>query len=180
WNQLSLVKRIIVGLIVGIILAIAAPDAAKPVELLGSLFVGALKAVAPILVFFLVMSAVSQHKPGQKTNMKSVISLYLIGTFLAGVVAVVGSFIFPVTIALGKGVENVSPPSGVSEVLKTLLMNVVDNPINALSNANYIGILVWALLLGVALKHAPASTKTMITDFSDGLSQIVRWVIHLA
>jgi serine/threonine transporter len=180
WNQLSLVKRIVIGLIVGIILAIAVPDAAKPVELLGSLFVGALKAVAPILVFFLVMSAVSQHKPGQKTNMKSVISLYLIGTFLAGVVAVVGSFIFPVTIALGKGVENVSPPSGVSEVLKTLLMNVVDNPINALANANYIGILVWALLLGVALKHAPASTKTMITDFSNALSQVVRWVIHLA
>lgn len=180
WNQLSLVKRIIIGLIVGIILAMIAPEAAKPVQLLGSLFVGALKAVAPILVFFLVMSAVSQHKPGQKTNMKSVISLYLIGTFLAGVVAVVGSFIFPVTIVLGKGVENVSPPSGVSEVLKTLLMNIVDNPINALSNANYIGILVWALLLGVALKHAPASTKTMITNFSDALSQIVRWVIHLA
>ena len=180
WNQLSLVKRIVIGLIVGIILSIAAPEAAAPVGLLGSLFVGALKAVAPILVFFLVMSAVSQHKPGQKTNMKSVISLYLIGTFLAGVVAVVGSFIFPVTIALGKGVENVSPPSGVSEVLKTLLMNVVDNPINALSNANYIGILVWALLLGVALKHAPASTKTMITDFSNALSQVVRWVIHLA
>jgi len=180
WNQMSLIKRIVVGLIVGIILAVAVPDVAKPVELLGTLFVGALKAVAPILVFFLVMSAVSQHKPGQKTNMKSVISLYLVGTFLAGVVAVVGSFLFPVTIALGAGVENVSPPSGVSEVLKTLLMNIVDNPINALANANYIGILVWALLLGLALKHAPASTKTMITNFSDALSQIVRWVIHFA
>ncbi len=180
WNQMSLVKRIVVGLIVGIILAVAVPDAAKPVELLGTLFVGALKAVAPILVLFLVMSAVSQHKPGQKTNMKSVITLYLVGTFLAGVVAVVGSFLFPVTIALGAGVENVSPPSGVSEVLKTLLMNLVGNPINALANANYIGILVWALLLGLALKHAPASTKTMITNFSDALSQIVRWVIHFA
>lgn len=180
WNQMSLVKRIIIGLIVGIILAVALPDVAKPVELLGSLFVGALKAVAPILVFFLVMSAVSQHKPGQKTNMKSVITLYLVGTFLAGVVAVVGSFLFPVNIALGAGVENVAPPSGVSEVLKKLLMNVVDNPINALANANYIGILVWALLLGLALKHAPDSTKTMITNFSDALSQIVRWVIHFA
>ena len=180
WNQMSLIKRIVVGLIVGIILAVALPDVAKPVELLGTLFVGALKAVAPILVFFLVMSAISQHKPGQKTNMKSVISLYLVGTFLAGVVAVMGSFLFPVTIALGAGVENVSPPSGVSEVLKTLLMNIVDNPINALANANYIGILVWALLLGLALKHAPASTKTMVTNFSDALSQIVRWVIHFA
>jgi len=180
WNKLSLVKRIIIGLVIGIILAVTIPSMAQPVELLGSLFVGALKAVAPILVFFLVMSAVSQHKSGQKTNMKSVISLYLTGTFLAGVVAVVGSFLFPVTIALGAGVENVSPPSGVSEVLKTLLMNIVDNPIHALANANYIGILVWALLLGVALKSAPASTKTMITDFSDALSQVVRWVINLA
>ena len=123
WNQLSLVKRIIIGLIVGIILAITAPELAKPVSLLGTLFVGALKAVAPILVFFLVMSAISKHKPGQKTNMKSVISLYLIGTFLAGVVAVVVSFIFPVTITLVEGINSVSPPSGVSEVLKTLLMN---------------------------------------------------------
>jgi len=180
WNQLSLVKRIIIGLIVGIILAITAPELAKPVSLLGTLFVGALKAVAPILVFFLVMSAISKHKPGQKTNMKSVISLYLIGTFLAGVVAVVVSFIFPVTITLVEGINSVSPPSGVSEVLKTLLMNVVDNPINALSNANYIGILVWALILGIALKKAPDSTKTMITNFSDALSQIVRWIIHLA
>ena len=132
WNEISLVKRIIIGLITGIALAMIAPVKAAPVEILGSLFVGALKAVAPILVFFLVMGAVSQHKSGQKTNMKSVISLYLIGTFLAGVVAVVGSFFFKITIALGAGVENVSPPSGVSEVLKTLLMNVVDNPVNAL------------------------------------------------
>ncbi len=180
WNDLSLVKRIIIGLIVGIALAMVAPEAAAPVELLGSLFVGALKAVAPILVFFLVMGAVSQHKPGQKTNMKSVISLYLIGTFLAGVVAVVASFIFKVEIALGAGVDSVTPPSGVSEVLKTLLMNVVDNPVNALVNANYIGVLVWAVLLGLALKHANTTTKTLITDTAEALSQVVRWIIHLA
>lgn len=179
-NEMSLIKKIVIGLVIGIILAIIAPQRLASIGLLGTLFVGALKAVAPILVFFLVISAVSQHKAGQKTNMKAVVSLYLTGTFLAGLVAVVGSFLFPVVITLGKGVENVSPPSGVSEVLKTLLLNIVDNPINALSNANYIGILVWALLIGIALKHAPSTTKTMITNCSDALSQIVKWVINLA
>ncbi|GLI54501.1 serine/threonine transporter SstT [Propionigenium maris DSM 9537] len=181
WNQMSLVKRIIIGLTMGIILALTVPDMAKPVSIFGSLFVGALKSVAPILVFFLVMSAVSQHKSGQKTNMKSVITLYLIGTFAAGLVAVLGSFMFPVTIKLGAGAGgSVTPPGGVVEVLKALLLNVVDNPIHALANANYIGILSWALLLGIALKNAPASTKTMVSNFSDALSQVVRWVISLA
>jgi len=181
WNQLSLVKRIILGLIVGITLAMVVPDVAKPVSIFGSLFVGALKSVAPILVFFLVMSAVSQHKSGQKTNMKSVISLYLIGTFAAGLVAVVGSFMFPVTIKLGAGAGgSITPPGGVVEVLKALLLNVVDNPVHALANANYIGILAWALLLGIALKNAPSATKTMVSNFSDALSQVVRWVINLA
>ncbi len=180
WNQLSLVKRIIIGLIVGIILAITVPDAAKPIGIFGSLFVGALKAVAPILVLFLVTSAISQHKTGQKTNMKTVIILYLIGTFAAGLVAVVASFMFPVSLTLGAGVDNVTPPGGVAEVLKALLMNVVSNPVTALSNANYIGILAWALLLGLALKNGSDSTKTMISNLSDALSQIVRWVINFA
>ncbi|GLI56431.1 serine/threonine transporter SstT [Propionigenium maris DSM 9537] len=181
WNQLSLVKRIIIGLTMGIILALTVPDMAKPVSIFGSLFVGALKSVAPILVFFLVMSAVSQHKSGQKTNMKSVVTLYLIGTFAAGLVAVLGSFMFPVTIKLGAGAGgSVTPPGGVVEVLKALLLNVVDNPIHALASANYIGILSWALLLGIALKNAPESTKTMVSNFSDALSQVVRWVISLA
>lgn len=180
WNKLSLVKRIIIGLIVGILLAVTAPNVAKPIGIFGALFVGGLKAVAPILVFFLVMSAISQHKSGQKTNMKSIVMLYLLGTFLAGLVAVVASFIFPVSLTLGAGAENVSPPGGVVEVLKTLLMNVVSNPITALSNANYIGILAWALLLGLALKNAPETTKTMVSNFSDALSQIVRWVISFA
>ncbi|MBF8982700.1 cation:dicarboxylase symporter family transporter, partial [Lutibacter sp. B2] len=126
WNQISLVKRIIVGLIVGIILALTIPNAAKPIVILGSLFVGGLKAVAPILVFFLVMAAISQHSSGQKTNMKTIITLYLVGTFLAALVAVMASFIFPVSLTLVAGVENVTPPEGVVEVLKTLLMNLVD------------------------------------------------------
>ncbi|MCD4714535.1 MAG: serine/threonine transporter SstT [Clostridiales bacterium] len=180
WNQLSLVKRIVIGLMIGIIMAVTIPEQAKPVVILGSLFVGALKAVAPMLVFFLVMSAISQHKSGHKTNMKSIVFLYLMGTFLAGLVAVLASFMFPVTLQLVEGATGVTPPEGVIEVLRTLLMNVVDNPINALANANYIGILAWALVLGLALKNAPASTKVMITNFSDALSQVVRWVINLA
>jgi len=180
WNQLSLVKQIIIGLIIGIILAVTIPDVAKPIAIFGTLFVGALKAIAPILVFFLVMSAISQHKSGHQTNMKSIIVLYLLGTFLAGLVAVVASFIFPVTLTLAAGAENVTPPGGVVEVLKALLMNVVDNPVKALFNANYIGILSWALLLGFALKNAADSTKLMISNFSDAVTSMVRWVIKLA
>ena len=180
WNNISLVKRIIMGLIVGITFALTLPTQLAPIALLGNLFVGALKAVAPILVFFLVMAAICQHKDGQKTNMKSIIMLYLLGTLIAGIVAVVGSFLFPVTLTLTAGAEGVAPPSGVGEVLKTLLMNVVDNPINALANANYIGILTWALILGLALKNASDVTKQVILNISDAVSQAVRWVINLA
>ncbi|MDO0821266.1 serine/threonine transporter SstT [Desulfosporosinus nitroreducens] len=180
WNKLSLVKQILIGLIIGIILAVAIPDTAKPIAIFGTLFVGALKAIAPILVFFLVMSAISQHKSGHQTNMKSIIVLYLFGTFLAGLVAVVASFIFPITLTFAAGVNNVTPPGGVVEVLKALLLNVVDNPVKALYNANYIGILSWAILLGFALKNAPESTKMMISNFSDAVTKMVRWVIKLA
>ena len=180
WNKISLVKRILVGLIIGIILALLAPKAASPVIILGSLFVGALKAVAPILVFFLVMTAISQHKSGKQTNMKSIIILYLLGTFLAGLTAVVASFIFPIKLTLGAGISDITPPGGVVEVLKNLLLNVVDNPVKALFNANYIGILSWAIIFGLALKNASESTKTMISNVADALSQAVRWIINLA
>jgi len=180
WSYLSLVKQIIVGLIFGIALALTIPEVAKPIVIFGSLFVGALKAIAPVLVLFLVMSAIAQHKSGQKTNMKSVIILYLLGTFLAGFIAVIVSFIFPVGLTLVKGAEGVTPPSGVVEVLKTLLLNIVDNPVKAIFNANYIGILAWAVLLGLALKNAADSTKTMISNVSDAVSKMVTWVIRLA
>ena len=180
WYKLSLIKRIIAGLVIGIILAVTIPDIAKPITIFGALFVGALKAIAPILVFFLVASAISQHKKGQQTNMKSVIVLYLLGTFLAALVAVVASFLFPVTLTLGSGVEDVTAPGGVVEVLKALLLNVVDNPIKALFNANYIGILSWALMLGFTLKNAAASTKLMLSNVSDALTEMVRIVIAFA
>lgn len=180
WAELSLVKRIIIGLTAGIILGQTLGDAVEPISILGALFVGALKAVAPILVFFLVMSAISQHRSEEKTNMTTVVSLYLCGTFLAAIVAVTASYLLPVTITLGSGTDQFSPPGSVVDVLKNLLMDIVDNPINALSTANYIGILTWAVLLGIALKAAPLSTKIMVNDFSDALSSIVKWVINFA
>ncbi|MDO4720088.1 MAG: serine/threonine transporter SstT [Peptostreptococcaceae bacterium] len=180
WQSLSLVKRILIGLLIGSLLAWKFPTQFQGITIFGSLFVGALRAVAPILVFVLVMAAISQHREGHQTNMKSIIVLYLLGTFLAALVAVVASFLFPVQLELVTGSNEISPPAGVTEVLKNLLMNIVDNPIKALYNANYIGILTWALLLGMALRNAPDTTKTMIANFSDAVSQVVRWVINFA
>ncbi len=180
WNQLSLVKRILVGLFIGIILAVAVPKQAAFVVIFGSLFVSALKAVAPMLVFFLVMGAISQHKAGHQTNMKSILVLYLLGTFLASVIGVVASFVFPVTLTMAAGVDSITPPGGVVEVLKTLLLNIVDNPVKALFNANYIGILAWAALIGFMLRSAADTTKTMITNVADALSHIVRLIINFA
>lgn len=167
------------GLVIGVILALVVPKATA-ISLFGQLFVGALKAVAPILVFFLVISALCQHKEGKKTNMKLVVILYLLGTFLAGCVAVVASFLFPLTLTLTAGVTDIAPPGGVGEVLKTLLMNIVSNPIDALSKANYIGILAWAVILGIAIKQASEGTKRAISNISDAISQVVRWIINLA
>lgn len=180
WNRLSLVKQIIVGLIAGIVLAVTIPETAGPIVIFGSLFVGALKAIAPILVFFLVSSAISQHKKGHQTNMKYIAALYALGTFLAGVVGVVASFMFPVSLTLAAGVESVTAPGGITEVLRALLLNLVDNPIRALFNANYIGILAFAVLLGFSLRHAADTTKTMIANFADALSEMVRFVISFA
>ncbi|PAE26666.1 MULTISPECIES: serine/threonine transporter SstT [Bacillaceae] len=180
WNQISLVKRIVLGIIAGITLALTIPKAAGWVSIFGTLFVGALKAVAPVLVFFLVMHAISRHRSGQQTNMKSIIALYGVSTFLAGLVAVVASFIFPVTLSLAPGAEDVTPPGGIAEVLTTLLTNVVDNPVNALINGNYIGILTWAILLGIALRKAADTTKNMLANFSDAISTLVKWVISFA
>ena len=180
WNKISLVQQIIIGLVIGIILSLSLPNQVSGIAVLGDLFVGALKAVAPILVFFLVMAAISQHKTGQKTNMKSIIGLYLVGTFLAGTVAAVASFIFKVQLVLTDTTSDVAPPGGISEVLKNLVFNIVANPVDALLNANYIGILTWSLLLGIALRGASGSTKEMISNVADAISQLVRWIIKFA
>ena len=180
WNQISLVKQIAVGLIIGIILAVSIPETAKSLTIFGTLFVSALKAVAPVLVFFLVMAAIVQHKKGQQTNMKSIVFLYLLGTFLAGAVAVVFSFLFPVNIALTESTEKLAAPGNAVEVIRTLVLNMVDNPVNALVQGNYIGILTWAIVLGLALKNASDTTKTFISNFSDAIAKMVGWIIKLA
>ncbi len=179
WNQVSLVKKIVVGLLIGIVLGIILPQVTM-IGMLGDIFVGALKAAAPILVLCLVMSSLSKHEEGTKTNMKLVIILYLLGTFLAGALAVVMSFIFPITLSLSMGETSGVAPGGIGEVLHSLILNIVSNPIDALMNANYIGILTWAVLFGIALRKASNTTKKVIEDFSEGISKIVRWVIQLA
>lgn len=179
WNEISLVKRIICGLIIGIVLGLVVPQATA-LSLLGNLFVGALKAIAPILVLFLVMSALAKHQEGKQTNMKHIIGLYLLGTFLAGLMAVIASFLFPITLTLTQSTSDITPPGGIGEVLNTLVMNLVANPVDALVNANYIGILAWAVLLGIALRKAPEGVKVAIESVADAISQIVRWIINCA
>ncbi|MBS9425921.1 serine/threonine transporter SstT [Photorhabdus caribbeanensis] len=178
--QGSLVKQILIGLIAGILLAWLTPSVAKSVSLLGTLFVGALKAVAPVLVWILVMSSIANHKEGQKTNIRPILILYILGTFFAALVAVAGSFIFPLQLVLAVNDAQMSPPENIMEVIKGLLVNVVANPVNALLNGNYIGILAWAIGLGIALRHATDSTKSLIHDMSEAVTQIVRVVIRLA
>ncbi|EYU14565.1 serine/threonine transporter SstT [Photorhabdus aegyptia] len=178
--QGSLVKQILVGLIAGILLAWLTPSVAKSVSLLGTLFVGALKAVAPVLVWILVMSSIANHKEGQKTNIRPILILYVLGTFFAALVAVVGSFMFPLQLVLAVNDAQMSPPESITEVIKGVLVNVVANPVNALLNGNYIGILAWAIGLGIALRHATDSTKSLIHDMSEAVTQIVRVVIRLA
>ena len=136
-NRVSLIQQIIIGLIIGILTALYVPDVANELALLGVLFVGALKGIAPILVFFLVIAAISKHRSGQKTGMGSVITLYLLGTFLSAALAVIVSFFFPTTLHLAAGAADAAPPQGIVEVMTTLLKNVVDNPVKALMTANY-------------------------------------------
>ncbi len=179
WSSFSLITRICIGLIVGIILGVTVPTYAAPVSFFGVLFVSALKAVAPLLVFLLVMFALAQQSEGKKTNMKHVLVLYLVSTFVAASVAVVASFVFPTELQFATEVNDVAP-GGIGEVLQTLLLNLVSNPIKALYEANYIGILSAAALFGISLRKASQSTKTMIADFSNSVSTIVKWVIELA
>lgn len=186
-NKISLVKQIIAGLILGIILAVLMDVYPKYlgflgfITIFGEFFVGALKAAAPILVLFLVTAAIAQHKKGQKTNMKRIVGLYFIGTLLASLSAVAASFIFKVKLVLPiDSQENLTPPGGILEVLKDLLVKVVDNPVNAIMNANYIGILATALILGFALRHGNETTKIVIDDMAKAVSKAVRWIIKLA
>lgn len=178
WNSISLVKRILCGLIIGIVLGLLVPGI-EVLGLLGNLFVSALKSVAPILVFFLVISSLANAKGDG--SMKTVVLLYVCSTLIAAIVAVVASYIIPTVLTLNIPAETeMVPPSGIGEVLETLIFNVVSNPVGALMNANYIGILAWAVVLGIALRAAKNATKNVFTSVSDAIAQVVRWVISLA
>lgn len=176
----SLVKQILIALLLGGLLGWFVPNFALKFELLGSLFVGALKSVAPILVFILVLAAIARQEMGTSANMKPIIVLYLVGTFLAALVAVVASFLFPLTLSLPNPEQVSTAPSGILEVLKTLVFKMVDNPVNAIATANYIGILTWAILIGAALRVALPQTKTVVADVSVAVTKVVQWVIRLA
>ena len=181
WLQrTSIVTQIVISLVAGTIFALVWPDAAARVEILGTLFISALKAVAPILVLILVIAAISNQQPGQTTQLKPILGLYLVGTLSAAMVAVVASMAFPSTLVLKDASTGMTAPGGISEVLLQLLKNMVDNPVNALLHANYIGILVWAVGMGIALRQGAEHTRQVMTDFSHGITLIIQAVIRLA
>ena len=186
--QGNLVKRIAVGLVLGILVALVnesvknstGVDLASSFGVLGQIFVKALRAVAPILIFFLVMAALANKKVGSKSNMKEIIVLYLVGTFLAAVAAVIASMAFPSDVALAVKEDASSAPQSVGQVMLTLVLNVVDNPLNAIFKANFIGVLAWSIGLGLALRHASDATKQVVFDFAEGISKIVHVIISFA
>ena len=180
YNGASLIVRIIVGLIIGTVLALTMPHVTWIGEF-GTLFVAALKAAAPILVFVLVASALAQGTSKLDRRFGTVLFLYLFTTFLAAVVAVLTSRLFPQTLSLGKAAKADVVPQGLSEVIQTLLTNIVANPIQAIIDGNYICILMWACLFGLAMKSiANESSKAFMANVADAVSQVIRWVINLA
>lgn len=180
WTGMSLVVRILIGLVIGAILGLVCPGWTA-VAILGKVFVSALKAIAPILVALLVASSIAKAKGGLGARFRTVIFLYLVSTLCAAVFAVLASFLFPVTITLQGTEGETAAPGGLADVFQTLLTNLVMNPVQALAQANYIGILFWAIILGFALKLlASEGTVRVVSDLADAVSQIVRWVIQFA
>ncbi|MDD6073711.1 MAG: serine/threonine transporter SstT [Clostridium sp.] len=179
WNQISLILRIAVGLLIGAVLGVLVPQASI-LSILGDIFVGALKAIAPILVFVLIISALTNANKNIGPQFRTVIALYIVTTLIASLIAVIGSYLFPITLKLADAVSN-EAPSGIGEVLGTLIRNMVQNPVTSIINANYIGILTWAVILGIALREvASDSTKELLTNISDAVSMTVRWIISFA
>ena len=181
WTGTSLVLRILGGLVIGAVLGLSVPQWTG-IGILGQVFVSALKAIAPVLVMLLVASSIAKAHGGLGDRFRTVITLYLVSTFVAAVVAVVGSFLFPVTIRLQGVTEGGSAaPGGLADVFTTLLTNMVMNPVQALASANYIGILFWAIIMGLGLKMlASEGTVKVISDLADVVSQVVKWIIQFA
>ena len=177
----SLVTQIVIGLIAGVVLATLSPRAGAAVGLLGTVFVSALKAVAPVLVLVLVAASIANHRQGSDTRMRPILGLYLAGTVMAALVGVGASFLFPTTLSLDVPADTtLSPPGGIGQVLRTLVLQVFDNPVSALVRANYVGLLAWGIVLGIALRHAGDGTRQVLADFSDAITRVVRMVIRLA
>lgn len=180
-SRVALIKQIAVGLVIGILIAVFVPSLVPVLTIFGDLFVCALKGVAPVLVFFLVMNAMAQKRAGGNANMKPIIILYLLGTFCASLVGVTLSFLFPSTLHLQVANAEIKPPSGIVEVLHNLILSVVDNPVSALLNANYIGILGWAIIMGIAFRSAGTpGTKAFLNDIAKSITSVVQWVIRCA
>lgn len=178
YTKAPLILRIAIGLTIGVLLGLFVPQASF-VSVFGTVFVGALKAVAPLLVFVLVIASLASAGKGIGGRFKTVIVLYMLSTFLAAVVAVVGSFLFRVTIPLSESIDQTAP-TGLGEVFKTLLEKMVSNPITSIAEGNYTGILTWAVVLGLALRSSGDNTKSVLNDISAGVSKAVAWVIQLA
>lgn len=176
----SLVLQIAIGIALGVLLSLVSPPAAKASMLLGNLFVSALKAVAPVLVLVLVASAIANRRASHTAQLRPIVLMYLAGTVAAALLAVSVSMLFPTTLALQMSDVSISAPQGITEVLGGLLQKLVDNPVNAVLNGNYIGILVWGVLLGVFLHRAADTTRQMLADTADAVTNIVRIVIRLA
>jgi serine/threonine transporter len=179
-KSINIVNQIIIAIAFGIVLALISPEIAQSFSILGSLFVSALKAVAPILVLVLVASSIANQKPNSDANLKPIVGLYLLGTISAALVAVALSFAFPVQLTLDLAGANANPPQGLGEVLSTLAFKIVDNPFNAVVTGNFIGILAWGLGLGFALKKGSESTKVMVHDVAEAVSSVVKLVIRFA
>lgn len=179
WTAISLPKRILGGMILGAVLGMMIPQAVG-LSILGNLFVNALKGIAPLLVFFLVISSLCQAKQSHGGIIRTVVCLYLFNTLLGSVIAVVASKLFPITLTLAQAAEETSAPQGIAEVMQTLLLNVVRNPITSIAEANYIGILAWAVLFGVAMRGASERTKEIMDNFAAALSKVVTWIINFA
>jgi serine/threonine transporter len=176
----NLVLRIALGIVAGILLAVLWPAAASSSMLLGNLFVQALKAVAPILVLVLVAAALANQSAGKNANLRPIVVLYLIGTLSAAFLAVTMSTLFPTTLLLTVSDVSMNPPQGIGEVLNNLLFKLVDNPVSAVMQGNFIGILVWGVALGLTMRHASASSRAFMLDVSHAVTMIVRVVIRLA
>ncbi|MDO4894896.1 serine/threonine transporter SstT [Moraxella sp.] len=177
----GLVPMIVAALVIGTIIGVVAPNVGLGLGILGSIFVGALKAIAPVLVFFLVLAAVSGQKIDADVRVKPVLILYLVGTFTAALVAVGASFLFPTELVLtGLDAVEQSAPQSLKEVLTNLLMNLVANPVSSIANANYMGILTWSILLGLAIRSLSDTTRQVVADVGTAVTNVVKWVIHLA